>query len=197
MTTSPGRGLSSGNAGAASARVVRPLLFALLEFDSAPLAVTNAPFDVSWGGETYLGVGQLGGVEAVEEGVELQAWRVGLRLNGVPAALAAIALGEHYQGRAATVSLGFLDAGHALVDTPFTLFRGRMDGMTVTIGETASIVLTVESRLADWERPRIRRYNNADQQQRFPGDRFFEFAERTAERHIVWPAARFFTRAGA
>ena len=193
MTASaPGRGLAAANAAAAGEQVVRPLLFALLAFESEALAVTNAPFDLTWGGTTYRGVGQLGGVEAVEEGIELQAYRVALRLNGVPAALAAIALGEHYQGRAATLSMGFLDEGHALVDTPFTLFRGRMDGMTITLGETASIVLTVESRLADWERPRVRRYNNADQQQRYPGDRFFEFAEQTAERNVIWPAASFF-----
>lgn len=192
--TAVGRGLVAANAAAAAAPVVRPLLFALLAFDSAPLAVTNAPFDIAWGGDSYRGVGQFGGVEAVEEGVELQAYRIALRLNGVPVALTAIALNEHYQGRTATLSLGFLDAGHALVDTPFTLFRGRMDSMTVSIGETASILLTVESRLADWERPRVRRYNNADQQQRFPGDRFFEFAEQTAERNVIWPASSFFRR---
>ena len=191
---SPGRGLDAANVAAAEAAVARPLLFALLDFDSAPLAVTNAPFDITWGGTSYRGVGQFGGVEAVDEGVELQAYRVGLRLNGVPASLAAIALGEHYQGRTATLSFGFLDEGHGLVATPFTLFRGRMDGMTISIGETASILLTVESRLADWERPRTRRYNDADQQQRYPGDRFCEFAERTAERNIIWPSSSFFSR---
>ena len=196
MTASaPGRGLSAPNAAAAGERVARPVAFARLAFDSETLALTNAPFDVTWGGTTYVGVGHFGGIEAVEEGVELQAYRVRLTLNGIPTALVSVALGQHYQGRQANLSLGFLDDGHRLLDDPFTLFRGRMDTMTIALGETASIVLTVESRLADWERPRVRRYNNADQQQRHPGDRFFEFAEQTAERNIVWPAGSFFDRA--
>ena len=188
----PGYALSALNAAAASERVVRPLLFAELDFASETLRLTTAPYDIGWGGNSWQGIGHFGGVEAVEEGVELQAYRLRLRLNGIPTALISIALGEAYQGRAATLYLGFLNEGHQLIDTPDRLFAGRMDAMTITAGETGSIALDVESRLADWERARIRRYNNADQQQRYPNDEGLEFAEQMAVKEIVWPAASFF-----
>lgn len=189
---SPGYVLSTLNAAAARARVVRPLLFCALDFASQTMRLTTAPFDIAWGGHSYSGIGHLGGIEAVEEGVELQAYRLRMTLNGIPLALISIALGEAYQGRSATLFLGFLDEGHRLIDSPDTIFRGRMDRMIVTAGETGSIGLDVESRLADWERPRIRRFNDADQQQRYPDDKGLAFAEQMAAREIVWPAASFF-----
>ena len=189
---SPGYALSALNAAAALERVVRPLLFCKLEFAGQTLRMTTAPFDIAWGGDSYSGIGHFGRIEAVEEGVELQAYRLRLILNGIPTSLVAIALGEAYQGRTATLALGFLDAGHKLIDLPDTIFEGRMDVMAITAGETGSIALVVESRLADWERPRVRRFNDADQQQRYPGDRGLAFAEQMAAREIVWPAASFF-----
>ena len=192
VAASPGYGLSSLNRAAAAERVVRPLLFCALEFASETLRMTTAPFDIAWGGQVYTGTGHLGRIEPLEEGVELQAYRLRLILNGIPLSLISIALGEDYQGRAATLYLGFLDDQHRLVDTPDTIFKGRMDIMTVTAGETGSIALDVESRLADWERPRVRRFNNADQQQRYPDDKGLEFAEQMAAKEIVWPAASFF-----
>lgn len=190
---SPGYELSSANATAAADRVVRPVLFAQLDLDAETLRLTDAPFDFGWGGNVYQGIGHLGRLEPVEEAVELQAYRIRMILNGIPTALLSIALGTNYQGREAVLSLGFLSAAHKLLDDPFTLFRGRMDTMSIVAGETASIALEVESRLADWERPRVRRYNDADQQQRYPGDKGLEFAEQMSSKQIVWPSASFFS----
>ena len=47
----------------------------------------------------------------------------------------------------------------------------------------------VESRLADWERPRVSRYTDADQQQRFPGDLGCRFAPQMVEKELVWGRA--------
>ena len=189
---SPGYDIPAAAAAAAIGRVVRPVLLAELDFASGDILVTDAPFDILLGGKTYRGVGHFGGISAVEESVELQAYSLTLRLNGIPVALLAIALGEHYQGRSAVVSLALLDEAHRPVDAPLVLFRGRMDVMRITAGETASIDLVCESRLADWERARVRRFNNADQQQRFPDDKGLEFVPQMVEKELVWPARSFF-----
>jgi len=68
------------------------------------------------------------------------------------------------------------------------MFKGRMDTMNIALGKTATITLTAESRLIDWSRPRIRRYTNADQQERFSADKGFEFVSDTVEIEIVWGA---------
>ena len=193
MTTpSPGYEVSAPNAAAAADRVVRPVLLADLDFASSPLRATDAPFDITVGGTPYLGVGQLGGIGAVLESTNIQTYNITLFLNGISSAIVAIALGENYQGRSAVISLVFLNESHRPVDDAMVLFRGRMDVMRITTGETASIELDCESRLADWDRPRIRRFNNADQQQRFPNDRGFEFVPQMVEKEIVWPQASFF-----
>lgn len=196
--TSPSRGLSSANQTAALDRVVRPVLFFELEIDDGSptefIRVSDAPYSITWSGHEWLGIGTLGSVSAAEETTELKAPGVEATLNGIDPSLASIALGRHIQGDPVTIYLGLLDEGHGLVDTPLVLFRGRADTMPIKLGQTASIRLTVESVLADWDRPRVRRYNNADQQQRFPGDRFFEFAEQTVDKDVIWPARTFFER---
>ena len=65
--------------------------------------------------------------------------------------------------------------GYAVVADPVEIFKARVNQMNIEAGETATISLTVESRLVDWERRPVRRYNNADQQVAFSGDMGFEF----------------------
>ena len=196
--TSPGRGLSSANESASLDRVIRPVLFFELAIDDGSpteiVRASDAPYPIAWGGHEWTGVGTFIQISAAEETTELKAPGIVATLNGVDPGLVSIALGRHIQGSPVTIYLGFLDEGHQLIDTPFILFRGRADTMPIKLGQTASIRLTVESVLADWDRPRVRRYNNADQQQRFPSDRFFEFAEQTVDKDIIWPSRQFFER---
>ena len=58
--------------------------------------------------------------------------------------------------------------------------------MNIDAGETATVSLSVESRLSDWERPRIRRYNNADQQIAYISDKGFEFVPQMVEKELIW-----------
>jgi len=61
-----------------------------------------------------------------------------------------------------------------------------MDTMDVELGTTASITVAAESRLADWDRPRVRRYNAADQNISYPSDKGFEFVPQMVEKSIRW-----------
>lgn len=53
-------------------------------------------------------------------------------------------------------------------------------------GATTIEVVAVD-RLAAWSKPRPRRFNDADQKKRFPGDRFLEGLEATLNQPITWP----------
>jgi hypothetical protein len=55
----------------------------------------------------------------------------------------------------------------------------------------ASVTVRLENRLADWERPRLRRYTDEDQQRAHPGDKGFEFVTSTVDKDIVWPASNW------
>lgn len=164
-----------------------------LGFDSGDVLATNAPFDIDydWDGdtsdETFLGVGNLGQVRRLEESVDVQPYSIEILLSGVQTSLVSIAVGENYQGRDCRVWLAFLNqTTHAIIGAPLLMFRGRMDVMKLKLGATATIQVTAHSRLADWDRPRIRRATNEDQRERWPGDLGFEFGAETSEKELVW-----------
>jgi len=86
----------------------------------------------------------------------------------------------------ARLYVGLLDEQHRLIGTPLLIYRGRMDTLDIEMGSTATLTLTVQSRLSDWERPRLLRYTNEQQQADWPGDKGFEFIAQMAEKTIYW-----------
>jgi hypothetical protein len=180
------RDLASLTLAAGKAEVVRPVLLVRLDFASGVVRATSAPFDIRMNGETYLGVGTLGAVSGVAEGAELQGYAIELTLSGVPPEMVALTLQDAYQGRDAQLYLGLLNDAHQLAGSPVLLFRGRMDTLDLQLGTTATLTLTVQSRLSDWERPRLLRYTHEQQQADYPDDKGFEFIAQMAEKTIVW-----------
>ncbi|MGA0894241.1 MAG: hypothetical protein ACO3S5_06415 [Ilumatobacteraceae bacterium] len=122
----------------------------------------------------FLGIGELGTIDSVEENIEVIARQVTMTLSGMDSALLTPALGEPYQNRPVTIYLGFInpDTGR-LIATPEVIWEGRINQQTITLlkGE-ATLTMTCEHRLR--REPRIARYTNADQEVAFPGDRFFD-----------------------
>lgn len=173
-------------AAASQEKVVRPLILAEMEFETGTVRVTDVPFNISWNRENFTGVGQLGGISAVEEGAELQSYAINLSLSGIPSELVSLALLDAYQGKDVRIYLALLDTEHRLIGDPMLLFRGRMDTMDIELGETATITLTVQSRMADWERPRLRRYTDEDQRSKYPSDKGLEYVSQMAEKTIYW-----------
>ena len=108
--------------------------------------------------------------------------------NGKKASLAT-ALDEDYQGRTATIWAAPLDSEHRIVSDPVIVFKGRMDTMPITMGRSGEITVNLESRLVDWERARVRRYNDADQQAEYPGDLGLQFVEQMVEKQLIWGRA--------
>jgi len=181
----------SGTSGAFSALAAGAatfLVFAEMDFASGFLRVTNAPYAVPWNGYTWKGLGEFGSMEAVQEGANLEAFGVRLTLSGVDPVNISLALTEHYQGRSCKIWIAPLDSGHQVIADPVLVFDGRMDTMQMEAGQQAVVTVTAESRLADLERPRVRRYNDADQQWLYPGDLGMQFVEQMVEKELVWGA---------
>lgn len=186
------RDIGSAFTAAVEAANVPLIAFVELDFGSGAVRVTNAPYTFSWNGHDWLGLGTLGSIEPIEEGAGLEARGVGLRLAGVPVSndehpeMIGIALDEHYQGRDCRIWVAVLDDQYRIIGDPKLIFLGRMDHMDITVGDVGSILLHAESRLADLERPRVRRYNDADQQAEYAGDLGLQFAEQMVEFAILW-----------
>jgi len=164
----------------------RPVLLVELQFDSGVTRLWSGFGDLVWNGGTYSGAGALGSIGIAEETIEQKALGITLTLSGIPTSVISLALNEDVIGRIATVWLAFLDAANLMIGAPVTIFAGRMDTMDVALAETATVTVTAESRLIDWDHPRERRYTDADQQERFPGDQGLAFVSQSVEKEIIW-----------
>lgn len=178
LTTPVANALQAGN--------VPYLMLISLDFASGTLRLSSAAYDFQWNGYTWTGAGNLASIQVIEEGAELQMYGVQMTLSGIPATLVSNALNQTYRGRSALIYLAPLDSSYNVLADPVVAFSGRMDTMQIEIGKTATIAMTAESRLTDWERARVRRYNSEDQQQVYPGDLGFQFVPQMVEKQITW-----------
>jgi len=171
----------------ASSESLRALLLVELDWPSIPLRVNSSDRDIVFESNTYAAVGQLGTISPIGETGELRVSGLELALSGIDSANVAHAF-ENAQGRAGKVWVGFLDASYALVADPVLMFEGLIDTVSVEVGETATVRVTLENRLVAWERPKVRRYTNEDQQQRWgsPVDQFLEFVAQTVDKELLW-----------
>ena len=162
------------------------VMFVELALDNETLRMNSSDRSLTFSSMTFTGIGDLGKISAVGEPTDLSVEGLAFQVTGIPSTYIDLALSEPIQGRTARVWLGFIDSAYALIDAPVLVFRGRMDVMDVTMGNAPVVTIRVENRFADWDRPRIRRYTNADQKARFPADKGLEFVAQTTEREIVW-----------
>lgn len=173
----------------AAARVA---FYALVEIDYAttPVRVTSLPYDISYDGDAYLGVGRLGSIGAIGEGSDLKSYGVSLRMSGIPLSYARDVIADDGQGRAARIWFGTLNPDtHVISGQPVLVYQGRVDVTDIELGASIAVTVTLESRLIDWERPRHYLYTDADQQAAFPGDLGLQFVAGVADMEITWGRA--------
>lgn len=186
------RSLTAAIVAALAAENLTACMFCRLDFDSGTVFTTSLAHSKDWDGQTWLGLGNLGNVEAITEGENIEAYGIRLTLSGIPvypaadSALMSVMLSEAYQGRRVRIWFAPLDASHAVIADPVLVFRGRMDTPEIEVGSTASIKLPCEGRLADLNRQRVGRYTHEDQIARFPNDRAFEFVPQMQQKELYW-----------
>lgn len=166
-----------------------PILLVKLAFDSSDVNVWTGIGDLSFGGDTYSGVGDLGGVSELEETIILRSSGVTFTLSGIPSSLLSIALAEDYSERFAKMWFAVIDyQAKTFIGTPYLAFSGRMDVMDIDEGpEVSTISLSCENRLVDLERPKIRRYTSEDQKIDFPSDLGLDFVAGINDgKSVIW-----------
>lgn len=171
---------------AAGAPVLGIALLIELEFDTEPMRLWSGLGALAWGNRSFVGAGTLLSIGEVEEAAEVRAAATALTLSGIPGEVIDAANEVDWQGRPARIWLALLADNHALLGKPIPMLAGRMDTLSWSEGETATVTLAVESRLADLERPRIRRYTDSDQQAEYPGDLGFQYVASLVEKETTW-----------
>lgn len=163
------------------------VLLAELEFPSGTVRFNSSDVLVEWDGNQYLGAASCSGIEPIAESVQPQAAALNVRFSGLSSAFVDAILDDHYQGEPARIYVALWDRDDAtLIDDPVLVFSGRMDEPVVEVGANATLQLALENEMADWSRPRLRRYSHADQTAVYAGDLFFEWTEELQSKELVW-----------
>lgn len=172
------------------------VFFVELALDSGTRRYSTMAYDMTWGGNPWLGMGIITNIEPIKENITLTATGLKISLTGVPSDIVSLALQEPIQGRTCRVWVGVLNKDTlALIDTPIQEYKGLLnvplieddDGEGVSNVHSSSVSLSVEGRLADMFRPNTRRYTDADQQKYYPNDLIFQYMPQMSEKVAIWP----------
>ncbi len=166
--------------------VVRPFLTIEMDYPDGMVRASTLQESIVIEGQTYYGMGVLGTLSPVQEGAESRSYGVTASIAGIPGNFAAYLQGQDVQGRTAVIRMGLMDHSYAVVGAMVTIFVGRMDTQDVSAGKNTAIEVAIESLLIDWERARIRRYTDVDQQAVYPGDRGLEYMSALQNMTLSW-----------
>ena len=161
------RGFPAAVATALAQQHVAIVAFAKLEFPSGTIYVHNSLGTYTWGGQDWLGVGDMGSISQVEEGLDVSPYAITLTLSGLDATISSAALTEDYYLHPVTVYLGVLNAEDVLIDTPTQIWAGFMDQMNMSVGADGgdAIQLIAESELSRFNKSLNLMYTNVAQQE--------------------------------
>lgn len=180
------RDLTSDALDAFEAKSVKPIIFVFLDFLSGPVRVNSSPSDAVFGGETFYGVGLLGGISTIEETKTVSANGLTLSISA-PSSVVSLALQDKYRTRPAKIWLGAFDGAGDVIADPVQIWSGRMDTMTIEYrGEVSTISVQCETRIIDLNRSRERRYTHEEQQRMYPGDLALEYLTTIISENIAW-----------
>jgi hypothetical protein len=192
------RGFPSDVLTALSSQHVALVTFAKLEFPSGTLYLHNSIGTYTWGGNDWLGTGDLGEISQIEEGAQISPYKLTLTLSGLDATISGAALTEDYYLQPVTVYLGALNADDELIADPTVVWEGAMDQMEISVGAEGgdAIVLTAESELARFDKASNLKYTDAQLQTDSAGSLGFEFMADIEGSKIRWGDANSDSVAG-
>ena len=184
------RNLTAGFLAEITSSALKPFYAIKAEFQEGDIRLWTGYGEITINAETYTGSGTLLNISKVEETSEIKATSLSVALSGVDSSVLNAAVNAQYQNRTLTLFLGMLDTNYSVISDVYQLFQGRMDTMTINdAGETSSIVLSVESRLIDLEKPNEKRYTAEEQKTLFSTDKGLEFVTDLQDKEIIWGKA--------
>jgi len=181
------RNLTLGAQTALESSAVRPVFLVSCGFYDQTIYMWTGIGNLSWNGQTWVGVGNLGTISPIAEVIATQAQGITLSLSGIPQNLLNEALGQVTTAKQAQVYLGFLDNSGNIIADPIPAFVGLMDQPSIDLStESATISISVENRLSDLNRARGGRYTEQDQRARHPNDGGLKYVAWLQDQFINW-----------
>lgn len=184
------RDLNSTLASTLTQGLIYPVRLVQLTFASQKVYAWSGSGNLVWGGNTFTGVGSLGEVGVITEGVQINAEGTSVTLSGIDPLLLSECMTDIQLGALANIWFGLVTAQLEIIGTPYLQFSGCVDSPSITPGvDTIAITLNLESRLIDLARPSMRRYDSADQRLYYPDDSAFGWVEQLNDLVLGWGTA--------
>ena len=159
---------------------VEPFYAVEIDLDSGPLRLWTGYGNRTIESNTYTGGGNLMGISGLEEVADLSAKEITLTLSGVPSSVVSIALTEPYQRRRVRVLWGVKSQTDVV-----EVFSGNLNQMVIEdTPDSATITVTVDSRLVELERASNRRYTSESHKTRHATDTFFDFVAQIQDKGV-------------
>lgn len=187
------RDITSLNQDAILSQIVRPIMFARMDFSSGvrrlhteigPRTATHPIF----GAEEYIGIGDFGGMTSdIKESISTAPESVSIAISGVSSVFVDIALEDDYYRRDIELMFGFDDEDGVLLDDPVIVYSGFMDTAAISVGKgTAELTLTCESRATNLASASDLRFSDEDLQAAVNGDLAGEYIFRMSDLVLNW-----------
>src|ERR1700683_3167224 len=112
------RDMTAAYLAAIQSGILRPVLFVEATFTSGPIYVWSGIGTIVWGGNTWVGIGNLGSISTIEEGSAVSAKGITLTLSGSDPTLLTGVTAEFQVGLPALVWLGVYDENGVLIGNP-------------------------------------------------------------------------------
>lgn len=184
------REIATATAEACSGQSLAPIFMADIETAGGNVRMWTGLGSIYYGGNEFLGGGDLVSVSSVEEkhGDQVEAQGLAFSISGVSPDQLSVALGEVRQGLPATLYFAVVDeASGALIGEPVIVYSGLTDIPTIDdTGTEITISLATESKIIDLERARSRRYTPEDQKAVYAGDKGFDYVATLTDAEISW-----------
>lgn len=164
----------------------RTITFNGESIDVGPLRLWSGMYDktisVQGSNQTFTGSGGLLTIGGLEETGDLSAKAVTLTLSGVPSSIISLALQEPYQRRVCRIYFGVEGVSDVV-----EIFTGKMNTMRLLDSDsTATVELSVESKLVELERSSDWRYTDESHKLRYAGDSFFSYVQNIQDAQVLW-----------
>lgn len=174
--------------------VVRPFFAVSIDLPD-PVFIWTGSGEISFADEDWVGIGSkdgecIGSLESIGEGTDGSATGVKVTLVGIPSEHREHIEDQAVRGAEFRVYIGALNETRQIVQAYKLLTKAKLDSYQIVDGIDLSVIVTGESRMLDQRRPSIKRYTDAAQQKKYPGDRFFEYMPQLPSIPILWAKAK-------
>jgi len=178
--------VSSANESESAKEYAQMFIAADLDFTSGVQRYWSGFGQITFGGNTYYGTGDLGKISSNPEATTLVAQTKTFQLSGIDLSLVDESDLDTCFNRSVTEYIGFLKSDGTLLDTPEKNWEGLQDKPRRVDGLEPVIEINAEHRLSIIDQADGWRYTHEHHQQFFPGDNGFREVPSVETAQIYW-----------